>query len=218
MGAWAAGLAARPPALAASAHGTHATLIHAQTAEYLKPLHRRLKRRTLDAELVAGLSLFVDAADGRNYLAAADVYTRLAIGNAPWPIGVTSVGIHERKAREKISNVAGGGGGGGGAAHIMNDEATRKYLQALKRVLTFLQRARPADPSRCVEFDGGGGDKAALLAASARGDAPLALPPPRALVDGRGEVVVPSKWGAVLRGTDVYREKVREAEEGGGKH
>ncbi len=49
-------------------------------------------------------------------------------GNAPWPIGVTSVGIHERSSREKISHVT--GMNAGGEAHIMNDEATRKYLQA----------------------------------------------------------------------------------------
>jgi len=48
-------------------------------------------------------------------------------GNAPWPIGVTSVGIHERSSREKISHVT--GMNVGGAAHVMNDEATRKYLQ-----------------------------------------------------------------------------------------
>ena len=48
-------------------------------------------------------------------------------GNNPWPIGVTSVGIHERSAREKISHVMNGG------AHIMNDEATRKYLQASRK-------------------------------------------------------------------------------------
>ena len=41
-----------------------------------------------------------------------------------------------------------------GSAHIMNDEATRKYLQAVKRLLTFLQRAYPTDPSRSVDFDG----------------------------------------------------------------
>ena len=40
-----------------------------------------------------------------------------------------------------------------GAAHIMNDEATRKYLQAMKRVLTFVQRVHPTDPSRSVDFD-----------------------------------------------------------------
>ena len=69
-------------------------------------------------------------------------------GNNPWPIGVTSIGIHERSSREKISHVM------NGSAHIMNDEATRKYLQAVKRLLTFLQRAYPTDPSRSVDFDG----------------------------------------------------------------
>ena len=44
-------------------------------------------------------------------------------GNSPWPIGVTSIGIHDRTSREKISHVM------NGAAHVMNDEATRKYLQ-----------------------------------------------------------------------------------------
>lgn len=52
----------------------------------------------------------------------------------------------------------------------MNDEATRKFIQALKRLMTFCQRRYPTEPSRCVDFDGfsnagrgavgGGGDKA----------------------------------------------------------
>ena len=69
------------------------------------------------------------------------------VGNAPWPIGVTSIGIHDRSAREKIGHTM-------NAAHIMNDEATRKYLQGLKRLLTFMQRIFPTDPSRAVDFDG----------------------------------------------------------------
>ena len=71
-------------------------------------------------------------------------------GNQAWPIGVTSIGIHERSSREKISHVM----NTGGAAHIMNDEATRKYLQAMKRLLTVMQRLHPTDPSRCMDFDG----------------------------------------------------------------
>ena len=47
---------------------------------------------------------------------------RRTAGTAPWPIGVTSIGIHDRSAREKIGHTM-------NAAHIMNDEATRKYLQ-----------------------------------------------------------------------------------------
>ena len=39
---------------------------------------------------------------------ANDSYLQMAIGNAPWPIGVTMVGIHARTGREKIfsQNVA----------------------------------------------------------------------------------------------------------------
>ena len=82
---------------------------------------------------------------GRDYLAAFDKYIKLAIGNAPWPIGVTMVGIHERSAREKIHTNS--------VAHIMNDETTRKYLQSVKRLMTFSQRKYPALPSKSVEFN-----------------------------------------------------------------
>ena len=34
----------------------------------------------------------------RNYLEANDIYLRLAIGNSPWPIGVTSVSRMKRWA------------------------------------------------------------------------------------------------------------------------
>ena len=94
----------------------------------------------------------------RDYLAATDNYIKLAIGNSPWPIGVTMVGIHERSAREKIH--------AGSVAHVMNDETTRKYLQSVKRLMTFCQRRYPTDPSRSVEFNGlaNGSDLQALLA------------------------------------------------------
>ena len=94
----------------------------------------------------------------RDYLQAMDQYIKLAIGNAPWPIGVTMVGIHERSAREKIHTNS--------VAHIMNDETTRKYLQSIKRLMTFSQRRYPAMPSKSVEFNSlaNGSDLQALLA------------------------------------------------------
>lgn len=45
----------------------------------------------------------------------------MAIGNAPWPIGVTMVGIHARTGREKIFSKH--------VAHVLNDETQRKYIQ-----------------------------------------------------------------------------------------
>lgn len=68
----------------------------------------------------------------------------MAIGNAPWPIGVTMVGIHARTGREKIFSK--------NVAHVMNDETQRKYLQGLKRLMTKCQQYFPTDPSRCVEY------------------------------------------------------------------
>jgi pre-mRNA-splicing factor 18 len=50
------------------------------------------------------------------------------------------VGIHERSAREKLHEK-------GMAAHIMSDEVTRKFLQSIKRCLSFCQtRWIPEDP------------------------------------------------------------------------
>ena len=68
----------------------------------------------------------------------------MAIGNAPWPIGVTMVGIHARTGREKIFSK--------NVAHVLNDETQRKYIQALKRLMTKCQSVFPTDPSRCVEY------------------------------------------------------------------
>lgn len=54
----------------------------------------------------------------------------------------------------------------------MHDEQTRKYLQSIKRLLTFAQRKHPALPSMCWEFNSGvqGSDKQALLEAEKVGD------------------------------------------------
>lgn len=52
----------------------------------------------------------------------------MAIGNAPWPIGVTMVGIHARTGREKIFSKH--------VAHVLNDETQRKYIQVSQWVPT----------------------------------------------------------------------------------
>ena len=78
----------------------------------------------------------------REYVQANDAYLQMAIGNAPWPMGVTMVGIHERSAREKIFTNQ--------VAHVLNDETQRKYIQAIKRIMTWAQRKYPNDPSKCV--------------------------------------------------------------------
>ncbi len=81
--------------------------------------------------------------DNGEFVKANDAYILVASGNAAWPIGVTSVGIHTRTAREKVEQK--------NVAHVMNDEAQRKYLTSFKRLMKFEQDRRPdVAPSKKV--------------------------------------------------------------------
>jgi len=115
-----------------------------QAESYLRPLYKALKRQNLDEAILRSLGEIADSVIKQNYIRANDAYLQTAIGNAAWPIGVTMVGIHARTGREKLfaHNVA----------HVLNDEVSRKYLQAVKRLMTFAQRHFPTDPSRSVEY------------------------------------------------------------------
>jgi len=125
----------RPDNIKRSTQGKLAAATQVQSAEYLKPLFKQLKTRTLPPDMLKNVALIVHYMQTRQYQRANDAYLRLSIGNAPWPIGVTMVGIHERSAREKISTDQ--------VAHVLNDEVSRKYIQSLKRILTFSQTKYP---------------------------------------------------------------------------
>lgn len=66
-------------------------------------------------------SLSLRSALQRDYIECSRAYMEMAIGNAPWPIGVTNAGIHARPARESIFSKQ--------IAHVLNDETQRKYIQ-----------------------------------------------------------------------------------------
>ncbi|KIR63958.1 pre-mRNA-splicing factor 18 [Cryptococcus bacillisporus CA1873] len=127
----------RPEEIRRSTQGKLAAANQVQSAQSLKPLFRSLRSRDLAPDVLRLLAEIVHHMQSRAYQKANDAYLRLSIGNAAWPIGVTSVGIHERSAREKI--------GQDNIAHVLNDEVTRKYIQAVKRLLTFSQTIRPPE-------------------------------------------------------------------------
>ncbi|KAI1348308.1 hypothetical protein F5Y01DRAFT_292683 [Xylaria sp. FL0043] len=104
------------------------------------PLFRKFESGDLDDDLLKPVVEIVQAAQERRYVDANDGYLRLSIGKAAWPIGVTMVGIHERSAREKLHD--------GERGHVMGDEVTRKYLQSIKRCLTFAQVRWPPEDIR----------------------------------------------------------------------
>ncbi|KAI0350064.1 pre-mRNA splicing factor [Trametes cingulata] len=127
----------RPEHVKRTTQGKLAAATQRQSAEYLKPLFKLLRARNLPPDMLARIAEIVHYMQKRQYQKANDSYLRLSIGNAPWPIGVTMVGIHERSAREKISADQ--------VAHVLNDEVSRKYIQSLKRILTFAQTKYPPD-------------------------------------------------------------------------
>mmetsp|Transcript_12029 Transcript_12029/g.40880 ORF Transcript_12029/g.40880 Transcript_12029/m.40880 type:complete len:395 (-) Transcript_12029:211-1395(-) len=139
---WQDELLARMPEEARSSKGKHATLTFQETTRHLKPLIQLLRQRNVPADIFAQLVKIFRHVHRREYVKAMDAYVLAAIGNAPWPIGVTMVGIHVRAAREKIQSTLG--------AHVMNDETQRKYLTAVKRLITFAQRKHPTLPSQMV--------------------------------------------------------------------
>jgi len=139
---WETELNERPDAVKRSAQGKRTLATFKQTSDYLKPLFVRLKHRTLQQSILDHLIEMVNFIKEREYVKANDVYLQMAIGNAPWPIGVTMVGIHERSAREKISSNQ--------IAHVLNDETQRKFIQSVKRLMTFAQTKYPTDPSKMM--------------------------------------------------------------------
>jgi pre-mRNA-splicing factor 18 len=91
-----------------------------QCQRQIKPLFKLLKRNKLNVEILDSLFLIVQYCLLREYVKAHDKYVELGIGNSPWPMGVTMIGIHERSGRSRIFTSQ--------QAHVLNDETQRKYL------------------------------------------------------------------------------------------
>ncbi|XP_074050193.1 pre-mRNA-splicing factor 18 isoform X4 [Macrotis lagotis] len=145
LGVWAKELNAREDYVKRSVQGKLNSATQKQTESYLRPLFRKLRKRTLPADIKESITDIIKFMLQREYVKANDAYLQMAIGNAPWPIGVTMVGIHARTGREKIFSKH--------VAHVLNDETQRKYIQGLKRLMTICQKHFSTDPSKCVEYN-----------------------------------------------------------------
>lgn len=135
---WELALAREDNADTTAGRAAHSAM--AQSRETMRPLFRKFEKGDLDESILEAVVEIVKAAQERRYVDANDGYLRLSIGKAAWPIGVTMVGIHERSAREKLHD--------GERGHIMGSEVTRKYLQSIKRCLSFAQVRWPPEDVR----------------------------------------------------------------------
>jgi len=135
---WEYELNARPDEIKHTAKGKMDTKTQKQCKDYIRPLFKLCRKREVPYDILGPLVKIVDYCEEGEFVKAYDEYNSIAIGNAPWPMGLTMVGIHERKAREKISS--------SNVAHVMNNEMQRKYLTSVKRLITFAQKLRPDVP------------------------------------------------------------------------
>lgn len=206
---WKRDLLLRPPEIAESIHGRKAYSDYNTSKRAFRYLFGQLKSRTIMDDVLKGIWLMIQAMKARNYMHAnAVLLNAIAIGNAPWPIGVTQVGIHTKSAaREKISTSH---LNKNAAAHIMGNEATRKYLHGLKRLITHIQRIFPTDPSRSVEFlneidptkgvKGLGSTKLSLVEAEQKGE--IIRPAPHQSLlqhNADGSIKVPNRLSQILK-------------------
>ncbi|KAL3119072.1 hypothetical protein niasHT_003855 [Heterodera trifolii] len=142
---WGKELNAREESIKRSATGKMQAGMHKQTVEHLSPLMKSLEKYTVNNDIRLYLTNITKlCVVERNYIVASTAYMEMSIGNAPWPVGVTRSGIHQRPGSSKayVSNVA----------HVMNDETQRKYIHGLKRIMSKCQEFFPTDPSKCMEF------------------------------------------------------------------
>jgi len=102
LGLWGKNLNSRQDKDKTSTQGKRESATYTQTQTYLKPLFKQLDGNKIAEDIFKHLVLIVKYLLERDYVKANDAYLQMAIGNSPWPIGVTMVGIHARTGREKI--------------------------------------------------------------------------------------------------------------------
>lgn len=96
----------------------------------------RLRSNSLKPNMVTSVATILYHVQRAQFKEANESYLKLSIGNVAWPIGVKSVGIHERSASLKIT-----GESKDKSANIMLDDKTRRWITAIKRLITFKERS-----------------------------------------------------------------------------
>lgn len=94
----------------------------------------KLRSGKLSESMVISLSTIVYYIQHKEFVKANEAYMKLSIGNTAWPIGIRDVGIHARSALSKIT-----GEDKSTVANIMQGEATRKWIIAVKRVISYTE-------------------------------------------------------------------------------
>lgn len=149
MKGWEADLANRDEEAKKSATTKLEIAQHRQCRRDIRPLQRRLKMYRLEEVMLERVEPIVRDANDLEYRKAAEAYLELSIGKAAWPVGIgcggsmlmeDAIGLHDRFNRmEQVKDIA----------YLLNDDVRRKYIQALKRLMSKAQEIfPPSDPSK----------------------------------------------------------------------
>lgn len=106
-----------------------------ETKRDVVPLLYKLRKENLPQSMFTSLTTVIYYLQSENYRMANETYLKLSIGNAAWPVGVRSVGIHQRAADLKIT-----GSDKKTATNIMMGDKTRRWITAVKRLITFCEK------------------------------------------------------------------------------
>jgi len=148
MKAWEKDLAERPEDEKKKATTKTEIAHHRQARRDIRPLQKRLRMYRLEPFMLDKLHPIIELAEKLEYRQAAEMYIELTIGKAAWPVGIgcggsmlmeDAIGLHDRFNRmDSVKDVA----------HALNDEVARKYVQAMKRLMSMAQKFwPPPEPS-----------------------------------------------------------------------
>jgi len=143
--AWEKELAEKPDEDKVKAKAKTEMAQHRQVRRDVRPLQKRLRIYVIDEWLLDKIHSIVKLAVDREYRSANEAYLDLSIGKAAWPVGVgcggsmlmeDAIGLHDRFNRNaQVKDIA----------FALNDDVTRKFVQALKRLMNVAQRYWPPD-------------------------------------------------------------------------
>ncbi|AGO10997.1 AaceriAFR503Wp [[Ashbya] aceris (nom. inval.)] len=102
---------------------------------HLFPLLVRLRRGSLQKDLLTTLASLLYHLQQGEYSQAEQCYLDLSLGKVAWPIGVAGVGIHS--AHDTALRI------GTTRANVMKDEETRDWILQVKRLITFSIKSEP---------------------------------------------------------------------------
>lgn len=99
-----------------------------------------LRERGGREDMIRGMYQIMNWCLLREYIPANDKYLELSVSKAPWPMGIAMLSLTVRRNGPKVS-------------HVLDQEMPRRWMQALKRMVSLCQELYPPpDAENVVDY------------------------------------------------------------------